>query len=284
MKVLLTRKTIVIAAIAVLIAIVTIVSVNVFNSGGPVTSLANAVARPFKELALSVARTFESIYSSINRYEALQAEHEETLEKLATIQRAYHESDDLLRQNNEYRALLDFRERHTDHDYEEATVENWSSNNWVSSFTISKGYANSDKPIARGNSVITPYGVLIGQVTDVGATKSTVVSVLDTTFSASAYVGDGGDIPVTVKGDFSLMHSGLLMLDHLSEDLVVLPGDSVVTSGIGSVFPVGLVIGEVVEILTHNTGVGSYATVMPMRAIDISILNVYVITSFDTTG
>ena len=166
---------------------------------------------------------------------------------------------------------------------EEATVENWSGNNWTSSFTISKGYANSETDIARGNCVITAYGVLIGQITEVSATRSTVVSILDTTFSASAYVGDGGD-SVTVKGDFSLMSSGLIMLDHINEDIIILPGDSVFTAGAGGVLPSGLVIGEVLEVLRHNTGIGRFATVTPMRAIDNSITNVYVITSFDVTG
>ena len=283
MKDILNKKVIVIAAIAVLIAIITIVSINVFDSGGPVTGIANAVSRPVKSLVLSVARSFESIYNSIYNYEALQNSYEEAMSELTAIRRAYAESDDLLRENNMYRALYGFVERHEGYILEEASIENWGSDNWSSTFKINKGYANSVTAIARGNSVITEYGVLIGQITEVSATSSTVVSVLDTTFSASAFVGDG-EGSVTAKGDFTLMGSGLLMLDHLSEDIIILPGDSVVTSGAGDVFPIGLVIGEVDEVLRHSTGIGRYATVKPMRAIEDSIMDVYVITSFDITG
>ena len=278
MKALLTKKTIVIAAIAVLIAIITIISVNVFDSGGPVTSLANTFSKPFKALGTSVARVFESIYSSIYRYDALQASYEEALRDLNDTKRAFWEAEDLLSENNMLRAAMGFKERHADHVLEEATVGTWSSNNWSSSFSINKGYANSETPIARGNSVITEYGVLIGQVTEVNATSSTVVTVLDTTFSAGVNVGDGA---ATAKGDFNLMNSGMLMIDHIDEGLIVLPGDSVVTSSAGGVFPVGLAIGEVVEVLRHDTGVGRYATVKPMRVIDNTIQNVFVITSFE---
>ena len=283
MKALFTRKTIIITAIALVIAIISIISVNVFSSGGPVTGLANAVAQPFRALALSVARTFESLYSSIYRYDILQEKYDEALSDLAKLQSAYYESEELLADNNNLRALFDFHQRHTDHIYEEAEVIKWSSSAWSSSFTISKGYANSEKPIAKGNSVITENGVLIGQITDVSATYSTVVSILDTTFSAGVYVGDSGG-SATVKGDFALMGSGLLIVDFIGDNLIVLPGDSVVTSGAGSVFPVGLVIGEIEEVLRHSTGVGRYATVRPMRTIDVSISSVYVITSFDTSG
>jgi len=180
------------------------------------------------------------------------------------------------------RAALDFRERHAGHIYEEAVVGTWSSNNWVSSFTINKGYLNSVTPIARGNCVITEYGVLIGQISEVGPNTSTVVTVLDTTFAASAFVGDGGD-KATIRGDFSLMGSGLLMLDYINEDTIVLPGDSIVTAGVTQVMPVGLAIGEVIEVNRYETGIGRYAIVAPLRAIDISITRVNVITSFDVS-
>ena len=283
MKAFFTRRTIFIAAIAVILAIITIISVSAFGSNGPVTGLANALSSPFRALATSVARTFESIYSSTYKYEDLQSKYETALRDLHALQEANRESDDLFRENNRLRALLGFRERHAGHIYEEAVVLNWSSNNWTSSFTINKGSTNSETTVARGNSVITEYGVLVGQVADVGATTSTVVSVLDTTFSAGVFVGDSGG-SATVKGDFSLMKDGLLLLDHFSDDLVVLPGDAVVTSSVGGVFPVGLNIGEVVEVFKHDTGIGRYATVRPARAIDNTITSVNVITSFDISG
>ena len=85
-----------------------------------------------------------------------------------------------------------------------------------------------------------------------------------------------------MKGDFSLMRSGLLTLDNFDEDLIVLSGDSVFTSGNGSVFPAGLVVGEVVDVFRHPTGVGRYATVKPMLDIG-TILHVFVITDFNIT-
>ena len=280
MKALFTRKTIFIAAIAVLIAITSIISVNVFDNGGPVASLANAISGPFKALAASVAGTFESIYSSIYKYDVLQEKYEEALSDLAEVRISSSETEDLLNENNRYRALFGFHERHADHVFEEADVEKWSSNSFSSSFIINKGSANSETAIARGNCVVTEYGVLIGQVTEVGATTSTVVSVIDTTFSAGAYVGDNG-AAATARGDFSLMYSGLLMLDYIDDSLIILPGDSVITSGLGGVFPAGIIIGDVVEVFRHDTGIGRYATVKPMRTIDNTITNVYVITSFD---
>ena len=280
MKTFLSRKTVLIAAIAVLIAITAIISLNVFNSSGPVTGLANILTRPVRALASQVAGAFESIYASAYRYDNLMKKHEELLIRLTELERNYLESIALAEENEQFRALLGFRERHSGYEQELATISGWSGSNWSSSFAINLGYANST--IQRGNGVVTEYGVLIGQVTDVGATTSTVVSVLDTTFSAGARIGDATG-PATVKGDFALMRSGLMMLDVFDDDLIVLTGDTVFTSSAGGVFPAGLVVGEVVEVLRHQTGVGRYATVKPLRDLDDTISIVFVITDFDLT-
>ena len=277
MRAILTRNTIIIASVAVLIAIITIVSINVFNSTGPVTGLAITVTRPVRALASTVTRTFERIYASIYRYDSLMTEYERVLMENSEYRRNYRESRDLADENAQLRAQLGFRERHPNQKSEIATVRTRSGSNWSHSFTINRGYSNSS--IARGQAVTTEYGVLIGQVTDVGAVTSTVVTVLDTTFSAGAFVGDG-DGRATVKGDFNLMRSGLIMLDNFDEELIILPGDTVETSGIGGVFPPGLSIGEVLEVHRHSTGVGRYATVRPARVIE-SITLVFVITGFE---
>jgi rod shape-determining protein MreC len=278
MKTLINRKSIIIFSVAVLIAISTIVSVNVLGNSGPVTGLANVISRPLRSLASSVATMFESIYSSIYRYDDLMKDYERLAEENAKYIRDYREVIDIREENDKLHDLLNIRRRYSSYDLIDSMAGNRSASNWSSSFTIKLGYANSD--IQEGNAVITEYGMLIGQVSSVDATTSTVITILDTTFSAGAYIGVG-DETATVKGDFTLMREGLLMLDHLKEDLTVLPGDTVVTSGQSGMLPPGLVIGEVVEVLRHSTGVGRYATVKPLRDVT-TIPRVYIITGFES--
>ena len=280
MKTLINRRSMTILAIAVLVAISTIVSINIWGNYGPITGVANALSRPLQTLASNVANVFESIYSSIYRYDNLMADYEEALISLTRYESAYRESIEIAEENKRLRDLLNFRERNTGYEQIDANIESRSSSNWSSSFTINKGSANS--AVEVGDAVVTEYGALIGQVTNVGLATSTVVTVLDTTFSAGAFIGNSND-RVTVKGDFTLMRNGLLRLDYIAEDIMVLPGDSIVTSGYGNVLPPGLYIGEVEDVLRHNTGIGLYATIKPMRDIS-TITYVYVITDFRVTG
>ena len=277
MRKFLTRKTILIAAAAVFIAAITIISTNVFGNPGPVTGFATAISKPLKSVASIVSQTFESIYGNIYKYEQLLAKYESALEEIAEYRENSREATELAEENKELHELLGLKSRYSGHLYEKASIENWGSTNWHSTYTINRGSDNSDREISVGDSVVTLYGVLIGRVTAVGTNTSTVVSVLDTTFSAAVYVGDGAG-SATAKGDFSLMNSGYLMLNYIDDDTPVVAGDAVVTSGTGK-YPPGLVIGEVAEVFRHNTGIGRYATVTPTIPLD-SISSVLVITDF----
>ena len=277
MRVLLTKKALFITAVAFILAIVTLVSVNVYGSSGPVTALANAVTTPLKTLASTVARTFESIYNNIYRYEQLYNAHEEVLMENARLRENYRDADDLRAENDFLRAALNFSERNPRHVLEPALIQGWTSDNWSSTFTINRGYSNSET--SAGNPVVTEYGVLVGIVADVSASTSTVLSVLDTTFTAGAFIGEGGG-HATATGDFSLMNRGRLRLDHIDDSIPVLPGDAIVTSGSAGRFPAGLVIGEVEEVFPHNTGIGRYAAIRPIIPLD-TVLRVLVVTEFD---
>ncbi|NLB28718.1 MAG: rod shape-determining protein MreC, partial [Clostridiales bacterium] len=265
MRALLTKKNIVIALIAVVIAAIAVFSVGTGQGGGFLTEWMNKAATPLKGVAASVARTFETIYGFMYEQEKLVAENEELKRQIADYQQNYREYTDVSEENRRLRELLGFTARHSDFIYDEpATIISWSASNWSSSFTVSRGSKNSsaDNPVAVGDAVITETGVLIGRITEVGKTTSTAVSVIDTTFSSGALAGEPG-VDGVAAGDFSLMREGKLKLDFLSEDTTVRAGDAVVTSGKSGVLPDGLVIGTVESVVRNTAGLGMYGVIAP---------------------
>ena len=281
MKELLNRRTIIIFSTAFLLAIIAIVSVNVFNSPGPVTGAANIITRPVRAVVSSVAKVFGTIFSSVYEYEVLLSRVDELQRQIVEMEIDFRESQLLAEENARLRLLLDFRTRHSDYEHEQASIESWGGDNWSSSFVINIG---SNQGISPGMGVVTEYGALIGQVHDVGLNSSTVITILDTKFSAAAYVGrrDAGDDASgssVAKGDFSYMGSGMLLLDQIDDEIVIRRGDRVVTSGLGTVFPAGLIIGEVHDVIRHTSGIGRFALIVPMVTFE-TISIVFVITGF----
>jgi len=284
MKALINKKTIIIASASLLIALIAFISVNAFNSAGPVTGFANTITRPVRSLASSVAGAFSDIYAAMYRYDELERRYEELLNTIAELHYDYRESTELAKENNQLRSLLDFSRRHGDLTNVQASFSGWTSDNWTHTFTINRGYANSN--IAEGMGVSTEAGILIGQILSVGATQSTVITVIDTRFSASVFIGgqtiEDSDGTALALGDFTQMRNGLLIINFIDDNVVVNQGSHVVTSGHGGVFPPGLLVGVVVSVHNHASGIGRYATVRPSSPLE-AFSEVYVITGYDDT-
>ena len=261
---------------ALVIAAVTVVSLNLTGGSGIFTNTVGTAVRPLKSIMASVARSLESLYSYMYEHDKILKENEELKVQIAQIEENYREYTETYEENARLKELLGFSSGHSDFVIEQAVILSWSGSNWSSAFTISKGSSNSE--ITVGDCIINSKGALIGKVSQVGLMTSTVVTVTDTTFSVGVTAGTGKNNGTAV-GDFNLMRRGLLKLDFLSDDADVKSGDLVITSGKGGVFPKGLVVGEIINVRTYGTGLGKFAEIRPEEMDDL--IYVYLITDFE---
>ena len=159
---------------------------------------------------------------------------------------------------------------------ESSKVVLWSSSNWSSSFTISKGARSG---IEYGDPVITEYGALVGQITELGETWSTVSTLIDVDMSVGGTVVSTGSSGMVV-GEYSLMKQKKAKLTFLADGAQIFAGDEVTTSGSGGAFPAGLVIGTVTSVQTEAGGQIEYGIVEPQANLD-SLVQVFIIKDFD---
>ena len=85
-----------------------------------------------------------------------------------------------------------------------------------------------------------------------------------------------------VEGDHSLINDGICRLNYLSEDSDVQVGDRILSSGYGSVYPRGLVIGYVTEIEKNQYSRSVVAYVTPAATLTTDISKIMVITDYET--
>lgn len=209
----------------------------------------------------------------------MREENAQLRAQLAGSSQEEREFEELEEENRQLRELLNLSQRNSDYIFETAAVISWSSSNWESSFTISKGRSNSD--IEVGDCIITSAGEVVGIVKTVSAVSSVCTSIIDTSFSASINLNNitGSS---SAKGDYALMKDGLLKVEYINDSNKVLSGDTVLTSGKGGVFPSGLLVGYITDVRTDGAGLSDYAVVSPAADLD-NVLDVFVITDFDFT-
>jgi rod shape-determining protein MreC len=266
-----------VAVIVVVVALIALIGAGVRSGvAGPLGNGAGALKMPVQKAASAVVDYMESLYGYLYKYDRLVEENNSLRAQLAELQEQARSYDEVNEENSRLRQLLDLREKRADFVYESAKIVSWDSSNYASAFTISKG---SDDGLEVGDSVITEYGALVGQVTELGSNWATVRTIIDVNMDVGALVGDNGYAGM-VEGEFTLMKQGLTRMAYLSSGAQIFQGDEVLTSGKGGSFPSGLLIGTVTAVMTEAGGQTTYGVVEPACQLD-GLSQVFVIVDYD---
>jgi rod shape-determining protein MreC len=170
-------------------------------------------------------------------------------------------------------ALLNFVETNPTYQYTASRVIGRDPGNLLGYILIDAGHKSGVQPAMV---VVTERG-LVGQVMQVAETTSKVLLITDPLSAVNAVVQSSRATGIA-RGEVG----GRLRLDEVPQEATIEMGDIVLTSGLGSTFPRGLVVGQVTEIQRKDVEMFQRATLRP--TVDFNKLEVVlVITSFDRT-
>lgn len=269
------RRGLILLLAAFFICVITIGSLYLSgNQSSFITNTVNTVMAPVKSGIKAGVGLLESLYGYIYRYDQIRDENERLHEENAQYRAQQDNVDQIKSENEELRNMLGLSEEIREMEKEDATVTEWTSSNWASSFTISKG---EKAGINVGDPVINSSGEIVGQISEVGSSWATVRTIVDTSIRIGATAGDTSAI---ASGDFELMQDGLLKLTNVPSTAEPVVGDTVYTSGAAEIFPPGLVIGKISSVIRESSGLTNYAEIEP--AADLGNLNmVFVIIKYE---
>lgn len=140
-----------------------------------------------------------------------------------------------------------------------ARILSHSSDSWNQVITIDKGAKDG---LAVGMPVMSANG-LLGQLETVGTFSSTVRLITDPSSGVAIFLQANRS-----EGILSGSVDGILYLNYMSVELDIVPGDVVITSGAGGVYPKGIVIGEVVNVSKSVSDVYLTIIVKPVTRVD----------------
>lgn len=188
-------------------------------------------------------QTIANFGSDISTMWDLRYENDALREQLAYSHQWQTRVNELEEELFDLKELNGLKNLYTDMSLTQARVLNRSIEEWDQVVTIDLG---SDDGVTEGQGVITPYGI-IGRVISVSSSHS-IVSLITANneysqVSVKIEVAKG----VFVQGIVNSYNpdSKLFTVKLLETNASVLPSMSVSTSGIGGVFPSGLLLGEI---------------------------------------
>ncbi|GFN22604.1 rod shape-determining protein MreC [Thermanaeromonas sp. C210] len=230
-------------------------------AGGSTFRLAGGILKemvaPVAGAATWVGHRGQSLWENILHMGRLQEENERLKRQVAELQGRLAQMEEYRLENERLQQVLAYRD---------ATKERWqlkvapvigrNPDNWFSTLTLGIG---SEEGVRQDQVVITPAGV-VGRIIRVSPRTAEVLLLLDREGAVGGMV-QSTRLPGVVEA--SSDYRGYLQMIHLAHDAPVAKNDVIVTSGLGGIFPKGLLIGTVVEVLPETGGLLKRALIAP---------------------
>jgi len=232
----------VIAVLAILIA-VTYDRIQVTFIEDAVNSVLSPIQSFSVKASNSIIDFFERVFSSTD----LDKENEQLKVQLAQYEIIENELNTLREENERLKGLLNYTEITENYTYVTARVIGKSQGVWFSEFTLNAGRKDG---VMENQAVVNSKG-LVGRVSSVSANTCKVTSIIDSTSDVSVMVERTRDYGFA-RGILNVDKNEKLELYYLPSGYDLVPGDNILTSGIGGIFPKGIAIGTVTEVSRAN--------------------------------
>lgn len=209
----------------------------------------------------AVTQAYAGIRASWNRYLDLVGRHEDNerlRQQVATLEQQSVRITELERENQRLSGLLEFRSKIEGVAYS-ARVIGRDPLPWLRTLTLDRGARDG---IRRGMAVLAPQGA-VGQINQVSHTASRVLVLTDSNSGIDALIQRSrarGIVQGGVDAGCSMKYL------RRTEDVSI--GDRVITSGLDSIFPKGVVVGTVVEVQLRDRGLLQAAVIEPSAPLD----------------
>ena len=241
-------------------------------------NIVGTVTMPVRWVATTVGNAFEGFGKYFGTMRKLNEENQALIDENEKLKEQLKDAELLEKENERLRDYLDMKNQYPSFALEEGMVISHSSGNYITNFTLNRGTLHG---IKTNMPVITKEGI-VGYVVEVGLNWCMVSTLIETATSVGAYI-PRSEVVGIVSGDYSMRQQGTCKIGYIDASADVQVGDTVYSSGTGSVYPADLKIGTVTAIEVDEYNRTLVATVTP--AVDFSELKwVMVITGYQNNS
>ncbi len=261
----------------VLALLLTIVP-SVFYSMGLTFVFRDAVCvllTPMQKVFNYATEAVDGFTAYFYKFDELIEENNTLRERVAELEKQNYDAAELEERSAWMSNFLEMKTQHTDFKMLSASVTGRESGNYSKVLTIDVG---TGAGVTLNMPVVTSEGI-VGRITELGYNWAKVTTIVEPQSSVGAYIERTEDAGIC-EGKFGLAADGLCRMSYLPAEAEIETGDRVLSTGYGSVYPRGLVIGYV-----ETVGINEFTRspdVIVKCAVDYSELTqVMIITDFE---
>lgn len=204
---------------------------------------------------------------SISQLVSAREENKILQERITSLLQEKEKLQETISESKRLKRILNYQEE-TPYELVSARVVGWTPSLFSSALLIDKGINQGfekDTPVVAWQEGVAPMKserlngmAVVGRISESGPDMSKVLLITDSNSELTAMVQRSRE-----KGVIAGTGERSLLLKYLSPTADLEIGDLIITSGMGRIFPAGLVIGSVEEVLRGVGGLEKRARVVP---------------------
>ncbi|MFH0953026.1 MAG: rod shape-determining protein MreC [Verrucomicrobiota bacterium] len=242
--------------------LVAAVLLTVLNLPPAVSGRAKGVLReavaPIQSVLSGFSRKVRESVKSIRGIGGLLGENQKMAAELAHLRNQVRDLEALEQENTDLRQQLQFASR-SNYRLIPCEVIARDITGWWRTVRLGKG---SSDDVTLNTAVVTTDG-LVGRTADVSLHTCDVLLISDPGCKVSAQIARTGSFGIVSGRGASAAGQVACQMDFINKNTPILAGDEVVTSGLGGVFPKGLLVGYVDKVYTDESGLFQKADIIP---------------------
>jgi rod shape-determining protein MreC len=232
---------------------------------------------PMQKVFNYATEAVDGFASYFYKFDELVEENIALRERIAELEKQNYDAAELEERSAWMSNFLEMKSQHTDFKMLSASVTGRENGNYSKILTIDVG---TGAGVTKNMPVVTSEGI-VGRITELGYNWAKVTTIVEAQTSVGAYIERTEDAGIC-EGQFDLAPDGMCRMSYLPAEAQIAVGDRVLSTGYGSVYPRGLVIGYV-----ETVGINEFTRspdVTVKCAVDFSELTqVMIITDYEIT-
>lgn len=223
--------------------------------------LGSKIINPIQKIFVDLKSKVTSDTNYFDTMEKLKEENKTLKEENKKLEESIRELEVLKAEKNTLEEYLNLTQKYSNYEAIPAYVINRDISNYSGTIILNVG---SKDGVAEDMTVIADKG-LVGHVISVTETTAKVQVIVDSASTVSATMSTVEE-SIICKG--TLEDNKILRASYIPTGAELIIGDTIQTSGLGGIYPKGILIGTISKIVTTNNSTDRYAVIQ--TAVDFS--------------
>lgn len=231
-------------------------------------TVASSITNPIQRIGKDIKNKIQGNSAYFSDMEKIMSENEELKSRNSELETQLRELEVIKAENSTLQEYMKLSQKYASYNTIPAYVISKDVSNFSSTLVLNVGAKDG---IKEKMTVIADKG-LVGHVISVTDKTCKVQVIIDAASTVSCAISTTQE-SIICKG--TLENDQILRASYIPTGAELIQGDNVYTSGVGGIYPKGIIIGTVKEIITTSNKTDRYAIVEP--AVDFSKIDTVLI-------